>query len=65
MFERLIERAGRSAKRRSALRSERIAERLREELPAGANVESDGEGVRLSGRVSDEALRWAILGAMR
>lgn len=64
MFERLIERAERSAKRRSALRSERIAERLREELPA-ARVESDGDGVRLSGRVSGGALRWAILGAMR
>ena len=65
MFERLIARAERSAERRAARLRERIAARLSEELPPGARVESDEDGVRLSGRASDAALRRAILGAMR
>lgn len=63
MFERLIARAGRAAERRAALRRERIAARLREDLPPGVRVEADEEGVAVSGRRLD-ALRWTILGAI-
>ncbi len=65
MFERLIARAGRAAERRARLQRERIAARLREDLPEGARVEADEAGVSLSGRRLDAALRWAILGAVR
>jgi len=65
MFERLIARAERAAARRARMHRERIARRLREDLPQGARVEADDEGVSISGRRLDRALRWAILGAVR
>ena len=65
MFERVSARAERAAERRVTRHRERIARRLREDLPAGVKVESTDEGVSLSGRALDAALRWAIAGAIR
>jgi len=64
MFERAMARAERAAALRARRHRERIAARLREELP-GARVEADEAGVRVSGRGLADALRWAILGAIR
>lgn len=65
MFERLIARAERAAARRARRQRERIAARLREELPPGVRIETGEEGVTLSGRGLEAALRRALPGAIR
>ena len=65
MFEKLRARVERAAQRRAERQRERIARRLREELPPDVEVEANDEGVSLSGRALDAALRRAIAGATR
>ncbi|HEY0013907.1 MAG TPA: hypothetical protein VGB79_13780 [Allosphingosinicella sp.] len=70
MFERLQERARRSAEARAGRRRAQVAQRLAEELPGGAAVTENEDGVTLSGRglrrrlALDPALR-ALLGRLR
>ncbi len=70
MFERLKQRAHRAAQARAEARRRGIAERLRQDLPAGIAVDIRGEGVALSGRglrrrfILDPALR-GLLGRLR
>jgi hypothetical protein len=70
MFERMTERAHRVAQARAERRRRGIAERLRDDLPAGIAVEGRGESVALSGRglrrrfILDPALR-GLLGRLR
>ena len=69
MFERLQDRARRSAEARAERRRRQIAERLAEDLPGAIAVASSGDGVTLSGRglkrrmALDPALR-ALLGRL-
>jgi hypothetical protein len=69
MFERLQERARRSAEGYAERRRGQIAERLAADLPRGIAVGSSGEGVTLSGRglkrrmALDRSLR-ALLGRL-
>ena len=64
MFERLMERATRSAERRAKSKIVDLAVRMRAELPRGVQVEVVRDGVRLCGRrlklrfVLEPALRW-------
>jgi hypothetical protein len=67
MFERLQEKARRSAEARAERRRRQIADRLAADLPRGIAVGSSGESVTLSGRglkrrmIFESALR-ALLG---
>ncbi len=64
MFERAMARVGRLAERRRRKRIDVLAERMREAVPRGIELEAAPEGVRLSGRdlrrrfALDPALRW-------
>jgi len=66
MFERLTEHAGDIAERRAQSRRDEVAERLRQTLPRGIEVDVENEGVRLGGRMLarrfglDAGLRWLI-----
>jgi hypothetical protein len=71
MFETLVVRAARAAKRRADERAAVLADEMRAALPHDIEVAADEAGVRLSGpalgrrRALEAALRWAITGAGR
>ena len=71
MFETLVARAARAAKRRADARAAALADEMRAALPAEIKVEADEARVRLSGpalgrrRALEAALRWTIAGAGR
>ena len=71
MFEALLRRADAEARRRVEARRSGLAERLRERLPSGIEVEPVEEGVQLSGRgllrrlVVEPGLGWRLLQAGR
>lgn len=71
MFETLVARAARAAKRRADARAAALADEMRATLPAGIKIEADEAGVRLSGpalgrrRALEAAVRWTIAGAGR
>ena len=71
MFEPLIKRAERLARRRASERAGALAERLSAELPREIAVERDSDGVRLSGRgiarrfALDAKLRWILTELIR
>ncbi len=71
MFEALIARAERLARRRARARSDDLAGRIADLLPRGVQVEADADGVRLSGKrlrrrvALEPALRWMIAGLLR
>ncbi len=68
MFERMIERAGRLARRRSDARRRELGERLEAALPKGIAVEETDEGLVLRGRglarrfALEARLRWLVAG---
>jgi hypothetical protein len=71
MFEELDNRAARAAEARAAERTEALAEQLRAILPREVSVETNEEGVLLSGlglgrrTVLDSSLRWTIAGLLK
>lgn len=71
MFEELETRAGSAAARRVEARTHDLAEGLRALLPPEVSVETNEEGVLLSGPglghrvVLDASLRWTIAGLLR
>ena len=71
MFESLIQRAERLARRRAGERADALAQRLSAELPRGIAAERDPAGVRLSGRriarrfALDPKLRWIFTELIR
>jgi hypothetical protein len=71
MFEEMEARAGRAAAAHAAARRDRLAEALRALLPAEVRVETNEDGVLLSGLgfgrrfVLDASLRWTIAGLLK
>lgn len=71
MFERLLARAERLARRRARAASAALAARIEGEGLPGVTVEAEAAGVRLSGRglgrrfALEPALRWLSMGARR
>ena len=71
MFEKLLERAERLARRRASKRAQQVADRLAAELPRGITAERQDGGVTVSGRgiarrfALDARLRWLIMGLIR
>ena len=71
MFEKLLVRAERMARRRASERAHELADRLAVELPRGIRAERDGDGVVIGGRgiarrfALDAKLRWMIMGLIR
>ncbi|HEX8442085.1 MAG TPA: hypothetical protein VF631_00390 [Allosphingosinicella sp.] len=66
MFERLADRAERAGRKRAGALSAALAERVKDELPRGVQVEVTGDGLRLSGRgigarfALEPGLRWLL-----
>jgi hypothetical protein len=66
MFESLVARGAKLARRRAAARRERLAARLRERAPRGVEIGEEGERVTLAGRglerrfAMDARLRWLV-----
>lgn len=71
MFERLEARAERAAEMRAGERKQALAAQLRAVLPLNVSVETDDEGVTISGpglgrrMVLDASLRWTIAGLLK
>jgi hypothetical protein len=71
MFETLLRRVETVARRWAEARRSEMAERLRETLPSGIDVELVEEGVRLSGwgllrrLVTEPGLAWLVLQSAR
>jgi hypothetical protein len=68
MFEKMIERAGRLARRRAEARRGELGKRLEAALPKGIAVEETDEGLVLRGRALshrfalEARLRWLVAG---
>jgi len=71
MFEGLMARAERAARRRAQEASAELAARIESEAPSGVAVAADEDGVRLTGRglgrriALEPALRWLTMGLRR
>lgn len=71
MFEQLLQRAERRARRAAAQRQEAMIQRLRAETPQDVALAADADGIVLSGcglgrrMAFDPALRWLLMEAGR
>lgn len=71
MFETMMERARRLARKRAEARRRELAAQLEAALPHGVGVEAADEGAALRGRglarrfATDARLRWLVAGLVR